>query len=241
MASIDFAATHNGETYTRSSGTMPYTHITVGSQVIWHKSYAAAVKAASSRQQTWNTHRNADIVPVIAEKFNGKVSAEWAATAETGWGEIPAEVMANLLAAKAAPKVETVAVDKPAKETPAQARARQRAAKKLRDQRAAEEAVVQAEMDRQAELRAQAAKEVPVADVYPGEAEFDKLRAAKEARQRVAPAKVEAAPKAEVDVASMVLVKVDGKPQARLDTTSGTLVWRNSAKGRAARAAGIWA
>jgi hypothetical protein len=83
--------------------------------------------------------------------------------------------------------------------------------------------------------------EAPAA--YPGETEFDRLahdREVRERKARMSATVTKTAPATEVDVATMVLVRVEGKPQARLDTTSGTLVWRNSSKGRAARAAGLW-
>lgn len=65
MASIDFTATHDGETYTRSSGTMPYVAISVGSQVMWHKTFAAAHAAAKGKYQTHRTGK-------VAERIGGE-------------------------------------------------------------------------------------------------------------------------------------------------------------------------
>ena len=202
-ATVTFIAEHDGQTYTRTSGTMPYVAITVGSQVQWHKSFAAAHKAATSRTQTYATGVPAEVVPVAVSSIQGKLG-DWHPEVD-GWGDIPAAAFAALVAAKAAPAPAAKAVKVNSRgETPAQARARQRAAKKAREAGeqpapAAEDAAIQAEMDAQAAKRAKAAP----------------------------------APE-------MALVRVEGKPQARLDTISGKLVWRNSTKGRAARAAGLW-
>lgn len=203
-ATVTFTAEHDGQTYTRTSGTMPYVAITVGSQVQWHKSFAAAHKAATSRTQTYATGVPAAVVPVAVSSVQGKLG-DWHPEVD-GWGDIPAAAFAEAVAAKngAAQPVAPAAKVNSRGETPAQARARQRAAKKAREAGeqpapAAEDAAIQAEMDAQAATRAKAAP----------------------------------APE-------MALVRVEGKPQARLDTISGKLVWRNSTKGRAARAAGLW-
>lgn len=132
MATITFTGTHNGETFTRTSGTMPYVAISVGSQVIWHKSFAAAHKAAVSRQQTWSTGKPAEVVPVIPTAINGKITAEDFAE---GWGDIPASAFTELVAAKLGTVEEA-----PAEEAPA-----------------SEDDAIQAEMDAQAAKRAKAA------------------------------------------------------------------------------------
>lgn len=110
MATITFTATEaDGTEHTRTSGTMPYVAISVGSQVIWHKSFAAAYKAASSRQQTWRTGKVAEVIPAYPTKINGKIDAD---TFAEGWGDIPASAFEALVAEKlgtAAPVAEVVA------------------------------------------------------------------------------------------------------------------------------------
>lgn len=100
-ATVTFTAEHNGQTYTRTSGTMPYVAITVGSQVQWHKSFAAAHKAATSRTQTYATGVPAEVVPVVPTAIQGKLG-DWHPEVD-GWGDIPAAAFAELVAAKAAP------------------------------------------------------------------------------------------------------------------------------------------
>ena len=209
MATITFTAEHDGQTYTRTSGTMPYVAITVGSQVQWHKTMASAYKAATSRTQTYYTGVPATVVPVVPAAINGKLG-DWHPEVD-GWGDIPAAAFAELVAAKngAAPAKAAKAVNAKG-ETPAQARARQRAAKKARES---------------------GATGGGVPELMPGSIAKN-LATAKTTAQVVADIAAEAP--------EMVLVRVDGKPQARLDTMSGKLVWRNSAKGRAAREAGLW-
>lgn len=252
MATITFTATHEGETFTRTSGTMPYVAITVGSQVQWHKSFAAAHKAAVSRTQTWKTGKPAAVVPAYPTAINGKVNAEDFAE---GWGDIPASAFTELLALKAEGKKADV--------TPADAKAtggnslegpgsngravREREAKKetpADDELAAKRAKAAAARRRQRAAAKERAAIVTGQDILDMAVEAayeesrDKMLAMVTEDAAETPAR---ATKVDTDVATMVLVKVEGKPQARLDTTSNTLVWRNSAKGRAARAAGIWA
>ena len=101
MATITFTATDpkTGETYTRTSGTMPYVAVSVGSQVQWHKTFAAAHKAAVSKVQTWQTGKPADVIPAVPTAINGKIDADDFAE---GWGDIPAEAFAELVAEKLA-------------------------------------------------------------------------------------------------------------------------------------------
>lgn len=103
MATVTFTAIDpaTGEAFTRTSGTMPYVAITIGSQVIWHKSFAAAYKATTSRQQTYRTGVPAVVVPAVPTAINGKITAE---TFAEGWGDIPAAAFADLVAAKLAGK-----------------------------------------------------------------------------------------------------------------------------------------
>lgn len=228
MATITFTATRaDGTEVSRTSGTMAYTHTVDG--ITWHKSYAGAVKSAN---YSWSSASM--IVEVFATKVNGKVDAEtrqFYVDAETDWTPAQRQAILDLIDAKMARTTPTDAKREaalaeagfPVKETPAQARARQRAAKKERDAKAA---AWEAEMAAEAAARAteefiEGVPSLPVIENHDGfKTEADL---------------------AVVDAANMVLVKVDGKPQARLDTATNTLVWRNSAKGRAARAAGLWA
>jgi len=175
------ATTAQGTTETRSSGTMPYVAASVlvdadGNQTVysWHKTVAAAHTAArNGLTSRVATHRGltAGVIPVVPTAIKGKVTEAMFAE---GWGDIPADVMLALVAAK---NGTTEQPELPTEEAPAQD--------------VADEPEVE---------------ETPeVADEAPAE-----------------------------------LVRVDGKPQARLDTATGKLVWRNSPKGRAARAAGLW-
>lgn len=101
-ATVTFTATHEGRTCTRTSGTMAYVAVTLGSQEQWHKSFAAAHKAAVSRTQTYRTGKPAVVVPCYPTAINGKMG-DW--TPETdGWGDIPASAFTELVAAKQAPK-----------------------------------------------------------------------------------------------------------------------------------------
>jgi hypothetical protein len=99
MATVTFTAIlPSGEAVTRTSGTMPYVAISVGSQIIWHKSFAAAHKAATSRQQTWNTNGvPAQVIPALPTAINGKIDADFA---QGGWGDIPESALQLLVEAK---------------------------------------------------------------------------------------------------------------------------------------------
>lgn len=216
MATITFTATTpEGEIVTRTSGTMPYVAYAGGT---WHKSFAAAHKAATDRYHAVGTQ----VVPVLPTAINGKVDDRLREIATTGWGDIPAATIAALIEDKEAEK------------------ARQAGEVVVQLAMPVEDDTIQAEMDDQAAKRAKAAadRRRQRADKkarelgLTGEAILASAKAAAEAQ---APVEKSPAPEAE-----MVLVKVDGKPQARMDTVSGKLVWRNSAKGRAARAAGLW-
>lgn len=103
MATVTFTAIvpATGEAFSRTSGTMAYVAISVGSQVIWHKSFAAAHKAATSRQQTYRTGVPATVIPAVPTALNGKVTAEMFAD---GWGDIPASAFTELVEAKLAGK-----------------------------------------------------------------------------------------------------------------------------------------
>lgn len=209
MATITFTATHDGETFTRTSGTMPYVAITVGSQVQWHKSFAAAHKAAVSRTQTWKTGVPATVVPAFPTAINGKIDGS---EFTEGWGDIPASAFTELVEAKLGGKAEPVAEEAPAEEDAIQAEMDEQAAKRAK-------AAADRRRQRAAKKAREAGAEQPVAEapaVYPGEAEFDQLRAAKEARQRIAPA----AEKAE---------KAPAKPKGvKAITAEGKKVWRGS-------------
>lgn len=75
MATITFTATHptTGETVTRSTGSMDYTHVVFGDSTTWHTSEINAHKAASSRQHTWSSGRTGRVVEAVPTKVNGKV------------------------------------------------------------------------------------------------------------------------------------------------------------------------
>lgn len=260
MSTITYTATNevSGESWTRSSGTMYYTHaVIVGSDandasvLSWHKSLDAATKASMSPRAHFHGSYTA-VVAAYPTAVNGKAKVgDYAGhPAETlidalieaknaGQGNLtPKDAKSSGGNADNARARKAVAARKAdAKETPAEARRRQRAAKKAREAAEAE-AAMQAELDAQAAAReaAKADKALPhsLADLLTGPAI---LAAATEAAKAEAPVKVEVAD----EVAAMRLVKVEGKPQARLDTTTGKLVWRNSTKGKAAIAAGLWA
>ncbi len=236
MATITFTATHEGETYTRTSGTMPYVAITVGSQVQWHKSFAAAHKAAVSRTQTYYTNRPAAVVPCAPTAINGKLG-DWTPEVD-GWGDIPASAFAELVAAKNAPKAISA-------EAPVTTEAPKFKSHKGGEYRALVDDVlyrVRKVADNAWIAQRQNTEGWVTLDEVDSREAAEAVVAAKTAPKVVNTPSPKAVPKAKVgvDVAAMVLVRVEGKPQARLDTTSGTLVWRNSAKGRAARAAGLW-
>lgn len=135
-AQIEFTATEaDGTVHTRTSGTMPYVAFAGGT---WHKSYAAAVKASTDRYHAAGTK----VIAVVPTKIVGKLG-DWTPQLD-GWGDIPASAFTALVEAKLpamAQKIESPVTGASilagavaaAKETPAQARARQRAAKKARE------------------------------------------------------------------------------------------------------------
>lgn len=83
---------------TRTSGTMPYVAVVFGDSETWHKSFAAAHKAATSRQHTWRTGKPGTVVPCYPTKINGKLG-DWTPEVD-GWGDIPASAFTELVAAK---------------------------------------------------------------------------------------------------------------------------------------------
>ncbi|ABD58216.1 hypothetical protein PBI_COOPER_99 [Mycobacterium phage Cooper] len=104
-ATVTFTATAaNGETYTRTSGTMPYTHVLMvnNSAYSWHKSPAAAEKARSGKvgahfaEQGWES----DVVPAVPTSVQGVV-ALGDFPADQGWQQ---EAIDALIEAKNAPK-----------------------------------------------------------------------------------------------------------------------------------------
>lgn len=98
-AQIEFtAALPDGTTVTRTSGTMPYVAITYGSQIQWHKTMAAAMKAAVSRAQTYRTGAPAKVIPVTPTAIKGKLGT-WTPHID-GWGDIPASAFTALVEAK---------------------------------------------------------------------------------------------------------------------------------------------
>lgn len=103
MATITFSATDpsDGVTVTRSTSSMPYVAAVFGVGVTWHKTFAAAYKAAASRQHTWKTGVTATVVPAIPTAINGKLPADFA---KGGWGDIPEATLVALIEAKAAAK-----------------------------------------------------------------------------------------------------------------------------------------
>jgi Xaa-Pro aminopeptidase len=114
-AKIEFTAVEaDGTTHTRSSGTMPYVAVTVGSQVQWHKSMEAAQQAAVSRTQTWKTGVPATIIPATPTAIKGKLG-DWTPHID-GWGEIAPEAFAELVAAKSAPKGKKAQAELPIEE-----------------------------------------------------------------------------------------------------------------------------
>lgn len=92
MPTITFTATApNGETFTRTSGTMPYTSVLMvadpGTEnwapYSWHRSEAAAHKAANG---TYVTRYQRRVVPAVPTSVQGKVTAgqfaDWPAGCE---------------------------------------------------------------------------------------------------------------------------------------------------------------
>ncbi|AER49010.1 hypothetical protein SEA_DONNY_97 [Mycobacterium phage Donny] len=117
-AKIEFTATApNGETFTRTSGTMPYTHVlmTGGSEgdgwgpYSWHKSYAAAEKARSGKTGAYFATKGyrSEIVEAVPTAVRGKaVVGEF--TAENGWAE---DAINALIEAKNAPKADELPIE----------------------------------------------------------------------------------------------------------------------------------
>lgn len=99
-AKIEFTATHDGTTETRTSGTMPYVAAVFGVGVTWHKSIAAAHKAAKSGQHIHNNPAGGVVVPAIPTAIVGKLG-DWTPEVD-GWGDIPASAFTELVAAKKA-------------------------------------------------------------------------------------------------------------------------------------------
>jgi|SRR5690349_2097389 len=106
-AKIEFTATApNGETFTRTSGTMPYTHVLMvagkGESDFgpwsWHKSAAAAFKASQEGYHQDN-HRT-KVVPAVPTAVKGKAEVG-DFPADKGW---QAEAIDALIIAKGAPK-----------------------------------------------------------------------------------------------------------------------------------------
>lgn len=115
-AKIEFTAVEaDGTTHTRTSGTMPYVAVTVGSQVQWHKSLASAEQAAVSKGQTYRTGVPATIVPATPTAIKGKLG-DWTPHID-GWGEIAPEAFAELVAAKGTKKAQAeLPIEEPAED-----------------------------------------------------------------------------------------------------------------------------
>jgi hypothetical protein len=110
-ATVTFTATApNGATFTRTSGTMAYTHVLMtGNQdgtswgpYSWHKSAAAAEKARSGKVGAYFVEQGyqSDVVPAVPTSVQGVVSVGDFAAAD-GWQE---EAINALIEAKNAPK-----------------------------------------------------------------------------------------------------------------------------------------
>ncbi|AXH47460.1 hypothetical protein SEA_WALELIANO_96 [Mycobacterium phage Waleliano] len=104
-ATVTFTATAaNGKTFTRTSPTMPYTHVLMvnNSAYSWHKSAAAAEKARSGKvgahfaEKGWES----DVVPAVPTSVQG-VANIGDFPADKGWQE---EAINALIEAKNAPK-----------------------------------------------------------------------------------------------------------------------------------------
>ena len=139
---IEFTATaQDGTKATRISPSMPYVAALMvqgedghWGAYSWHKSFAAAHKAANGAHPA-RVYPVREVVPVVPTAIKGKVTEAMFAD---GWGDIPASAFTELVAAKLAAQAPAAPSAKDGKETPAQARARQRAAKKAREAAAAE-------------------------------------------------------------------------------------------------------
>ncbi|AEJ95769.1 hypothetical protein FDI64_gp95 [Mycobacterium phage Zemanar] len=104
-ATVTFTATaDNGKTFTRTSPTMPYTHVLMvnNSAYSWHKSAAAAEKARSGKvgahfaEKGWESN----VVPAVPTSVQG-VANVGDFPADKGWQE---EAINALIEAKNAPK-----------------------------------------------------------------------------------------------------------------------------------------
>ncbi|QCG77155.1 hypothetical protein SEA_BANANAFISH_93 [Mycobacterium phage Bananafish] len=103
----------NGETETRTSGTMPYIAATIIVQAdgeafvhTWHKSSLAAeanARTGYGAKRAQQLGGQAIVVPVRITAVAGKLG-DWHPEVD-GWGEIAPEAFAEVVAAKAAPKV----------------------------------------------------------------------------------------------------------------------------------------
>ncbi|QBZ72613.1 hypothetical protein SEA_COFFEE_91 [Mycobacterium phage Coffee] len=102
----------NGETVTRTSGTMPYIAATIIVQAdgeafvhTWHKSSLAAeanARTGYGAKRAQQLGGQAIVVPVRITAVAGKLG-DWHPEVD-GWGEIAPEAFAEVVAAKAAPK-----------------------------------------------------------------------------------------------------------------------------------------
>ncbi|WYA78746.1 hypothetical protein Vic_00089 [Mycolicibacterium phage Vic9] len=102
----------NGETETRTSGTMPYIAATIIVQAdgeafvhTWHKSSLAAeanARTGYGAKRAQQLGGQAIVVPVRITAVAGKLG-DWHPEVD-GWGEIAPEAFAEVVAAKAAPK-----------------------------------------------------------------------------------------------------------------------------------------
>ncbi|UVK60729.1 hypothetical protein SEA_PHANTASMAGORIA_90 [Mycobacterium phage Phantasmagoria] len=105
----------NGETETRTSGTMPYIAATIIVQAdgeafvhTWHKSSLAAeanARTGYGAKRAQQLGGQAIVVPVRITAVAGKLG-DWHPEVD-GWGEIAPEAFAEVVAAKAAPKAAT--------------------------------------------------------------------------------------------------------------------------------------
>ncbi|AUX82294.1 hypothetical protein SEA_ITSYBITSY1_89 [Mycobacterium phage ItsyBitsy1] len=105
----------NGETVTRTSGTMPYIAATIivaadGEAFVhtWHKSSLAAeanARTGYGAKRAQQLGGQAIVVPVRITAVSGKLG-DWHPEVD-GWGEIAPEAFAEVVAAKVAPKVAT--------------------------------------------------------------------------------------------------------------------------------------
>ena len=105
MATVTFTATAaNGKTFTRTSGTMPYTHVLMvnDSAYSWHKTPAAAEKARSGKVGAHFAEKGwaSDVVPAVPTSVQGVV-AVGDFPADQGWQQ---EAIDALIEAKNAPK-----------------------------------------------------------------------------------------------------------------------------------------